>query len=210
MSSVLVTTATRRHRMPSGTAASRPRRYGATVTSRPRAEPRSPATWPDFDVERSAVRVILTDPTERILLLRVQDHPRPDLHPWWELPGGGIEPGESITDAATRELAEETGILLDAGVVSDALWRRDCTYQHRGRRILQHEQIVLARLDRTLAHLPPARRTATELDDILGHHWWTTAELRSSTERFFPGRLPDFIDALLAGQQVQDQFEVWD
>ncbi|WP_055485108.1 NUDIX hydrolase [Streptomyces sp. WMMB 322] len=33
----------------------------------------------------------------------------------WELPGGGIEPGESPRAAAVRELREETGQLLEPG-----------------------------------------------------------------------------------------------
>ncbi|NLU71285.1 NUDIX domain-containing protein [Streptomyces sp. HNM0575] len=35
----------------------------------------------------------------------------------WELPGGGIEPGESKRDAAVRELREETGQLLEPGAL---------------------------------------------------------------------------------------------
>jgi 8-oxo-dGTP pyrophosphatase MutT (NUDIX family) len=48
------------------------------------------------------VRVALIE-GERILLLRQT------YMPGWQLPGGGVEPGESAEFAAARELLEETG-----------------------------------------------------------------------------------------------------
>lgn len=50
------------------------------------------------------------DPTrQKVLLTRRTDNGR------WCLPGGGLEPGESVTEACCREVREETG--LDAEVV---------------------------------------------------------------------------------------------
>jgi len=169
-----------------------------------------PATWPEFDIERSAVRVLLQDADGCVLLLRVQDLGRPDLAPWWELPGGGVENAEWVQATAARELAEETGIMLDPTAFSPARWTRDCTYQHRGRRILQHEQIVLARVQDRAPELMTGGRTQTEVDDILGYRWWTVDDLRSSTERFFPGRVPRVLDDLLVGRQIEEPFELWD
>jgi ADP-ribose pyrophosphatase YjhB (NUDIX family) len=51
-----------------------------------------------------AVSVVVPDDRGRILLIRRVDNN------YWSIPGGGMEPGESIRQAATREVREETGI----------------------------------------------------------------------------------------------------
>jgi ADP-ribose pyrophosphatase YjhB (NUDIX family) len=51
-----------------------------------------------------AVSVVVPDDQKRILLIRRTDNN------YWSIPGGGMEPGESIREAARREVKEETGI----------------------------------------------------------------------------------------------------
>ena len=43
----------------------------------------------------------------RLLLVR---HQKPDRDPYWVLPGGRLEPGETIPACAAREVEEETGL----------------------------------------------------------------------------------------------------
>lgn len=162
------------------------------------------------DLEREAVRVVLIDVNSSVLLLQVRDAQRQDLMPWWELPGGGFEPGETPTQVAVRELAEETGLQIDPEQVTPPMWFRSCTYRHRGRRVLQHEVIVVARIGSSQPTLGEHRRTPTETEDIIGWRWWNLTALQVSDERFFPGTLPQHIGKVLTGQTIVEDFEVWD
>jgi len=62
----------------------------------------------------------------RVLLQRRDDTGR------WGLPGGGVEPGESVRQALIREVREETGLEVEPlrliGVYSDPLHHQIVTY----------------------------------------------------------------------------------
>ena len=47
-----------------------------------------------------------------VLLVRQQGPDDPE--PAWALPGGRVEPGETLIEALSREIMEETGLTLDA------------------------------------------------------------------------------------------------
>ena len=128
----------------------------------------STTSWPDFDLERTSVRVVLLDPADRLLLFATIDSLMVQSGMWWELPGGGMEPGETIVDTAVREVAEETGLVLAADRIEvetggRARWRRNVTYLRRGVRTLQHEYVVVARIDEPAPDLDRAGRTPEEL-----------------------------------------------
>ena len=50
---------------------------------------------------------VLNDSREKMLLIRRADNNR------WAVPGGFMEPGESLTEACKREVLEETGYSVD-------------------------------------------------------------------------------------------------
>ncbi len=57
----------------------------------------------DFGIRVGAV----VERNGALLLVR---HDKPDKEPYWVLPGGRLEPGETIPECAERELLEETGL----------------------------------------------------------------------------------------------------
>ena len=57
----------------------------------------------DFGIRVGAV-------VERDGALLLVRHDKPDQDPYWVLPGGRLEPGETIPECAERELLEETGL----------------------------------------------------------------------------------------------------
>jgi 8-oxo-dGTP pyrophosphatase MutT (NUDIX family) len=160
-------------------------------------------------VERRVVRLVVLDIAERVLLFHTRDSTDPALGTCWELPGGGIEPGETHVDAAVRELREETGIAATAEQVGRPTWRRDATYRYRGERRLQHERVVTVRLPGPTLEVDAAGRDDHERADCLGWRWWNVNEVVESNDRFYPVRLPQLLPRFLAGDEIDEPFERW-
>jgi 8-oxo-dGTP pyrophosphatase MutT (NUDIX family) len=177
-------------------------RHAAAITTEAR-----PAPDLDYDLERSCVRVVLRDRRGRVLLFRCGPAPWTDGH--WELPGGGIEPGESYADAAVREIREETGLEISPGQVGPPRWRRTATWTARGIRRLQHEVVVAAQIDADRPAVTDGGRTSEEREEYAEARWWPVTEVLSSAERFYPGRLPQLLPAFLAGADLSEPFERW-
>ena len=68
----------------------------------------------------AAAGVLVRDPERRILLQQRSDDRT------WCLPGGAVEPGEHLEDAARRELREETGLTAGALTLLTARSGPDC------------------------------------------------------------------------------------
>jgi 8-oxo-dGTP pyrophosphatase MutT (NUDIX family) len=160
-------------------------------------------------VARSSVRLVVLDAADRVLLFHTREPTYPDQGTWWELPGGGIDPGESYVDTAVRELREETGILVEPAQIGAPTWRRFAAYRFRGTRRVQDEVIAIVRLAVPGPDVDGAGRLPHEVEDYFDFRWWPVAELLESGERFYPGRLPRLLPGFLAGEQIDEPFELW-
>ncbi|WP_168706056.1 NUDIX hydrolase [Gordonia paraffinivorans] len=66
-----------------------------------------------------AVGAVITDEHGRILLVQRRNPPAAGK---WSIPGGKVEPGESLEAAVEREILEETGLHVE---VCELLWSVD-------------------------------------------------------------------------------------
>lgn len=160
-------------------------------------------------VEREAVRVVLVDAQGSILLLHTTDLSNENFGSAWELPGGGVEPGESFAAAAAREVKEETGIDLDETCIGPPTWRREVSYSYRGEQRLQRESIAVVRLDCVAPAVSTTLRVAFEMEDHFEHRWWSPLHIAMSSELFFPRSLPEQLPRLLQGERIVEPLEVW-
>jgi 8-oxo-dGTP pyrophosphatase MutT (NUDIX family) len=64
-----------------------------------------------LDYERQGVGAIIENSQGEILMIQAYRYPTDSIE--WEIPAGGVEPGESALKAAQREVFEETGYQVD-------------------------------------------------------------------------------------------------
>ncbi len=72
--------------------------------------------YPDAPI--AAVGVVVVDRDERVLLVRRGHEPSRGR---WSLPGGAVELGETVRQAAAREVEEESGVKSEPGDVIEVL-----------------------------------------------------------------------------------------
>jgi 8-oxo-dGTP pyrophosphatase MutT (NUDIX family) len=144
--------------------------------------------------ERLTARVLLLDPQGRILLMKGRLPSDPTAPGAWFTVGGGVEPGETLGDAALREIREETGF-QDASV-GPVLWEGEQIHHDRkGRPVRVLERFMVARC----AGGEPGREgwQALELEFVDDIRWWTQAELSACAEPVFPSDLAERLAEIL-------------
>ncbi|HEX2904457.1 MAG TPA: NUDIX domain-containing protein [Jatrophihabitans sp.] len=147
---------------------------------------------------RTAARMFLVDPHERVLLVHDRvDLDRLDSH--WVAPGGGVEGSETLVAAAVREVYEETGLVVQLPSQARPVFVERELFWFAGEQVDQTNHYFLARVEAGL-QVRPTAPTAFETAVALGMRWWPLDELAASEVVRVPATMVEVIrQALDAG-----------
>ncbi|NLT29579.1 MAG: NUDIX domain-containing protein [Propionibacterium sp.] len=153
---------------------------------------------PDGIPYRAAARVLVLDAEGSILLL--EGHDDNDLdHRWWFTIGGGIATGEDARTAAGRELAEESGFVVDPAELIGPVATRSALFEFVRHTVRQDEEFFLWRTDRIRPAIATAGWTDLEQRLLDQARWFSAAELADligAGHTVYPIDLPDLLGAL--------------
>ncbi|MGH6654321.1 MAG: NUDIX hydrolase [Actinocrinis sp.] len=148
---------------------------------------------------RVTARIVLADERDRILLFQYRDDESDKPGGvWWGTPGGGVDEGESIPHAASRELFEETGLRVPPERFDREVAHSEGRARFGGRDQWFEDHFYFLRADGFA--LDDSGWEDLERDAIAEYRWWTVAELEQTADAIYPPKLAALLPDLFAGR----------
>ena len=151
---------------------------------------------------RRAVRVLVLDEADRMLLFQDSDLGLDPVTHWWMTPGGGVDPGESDLEAGVRELWEETGLVVEAGDLVGPLLTRLVVHGYSDKVVDQVEVFYVVRVPAfevdTTAHTEEEQLTVADI------RWWSLADLATTADDVWPRDVLEVLELASRPEEWRD------
>jgi 8-oxo-dGTP pyrophosphatase MutT (NUDIX family) len=143
-------------------------------------------------IRRNTARVLPVDGEGRVLLLHGWDPLRPD-DPFWFTIGGAADPGESLAQAAVRELREEAGIVVALAALGEPFESALIEFTWSGVLFVQDQTFFAVAVDAPGVSFDG--QEPLERATIDKHGWLHPEELEDGTERPADPEIPRLMRA---------------
>lgn len=160
---------------------------------------------------RNSVRIILLNDVDELLLVCIDD---PKTKPiggkyrgsFWTLIGGQIENNETIQQAATRELFEETGLKHQDVELGPVIWFGEIDLVLYGKPTHIKEKYIVARTSKK--RVSPSNLTKDETGIVKQLAWFSLDQILRSKETIYPILLPNYLRDIIAGKYPKEPIKI--
>ncbi|GAA4713361.1 NUDIX hydrolase [Nocardioides conyzicola] len=126
-------------------------------------------------IPRTTARVLPVSADGAVLLLQEQDPARPGVT-WWGTVGGAVDPGETLPEAAVREMREEIGLVVTTERLIGPIGTGIHEFSFAGVDYVSQTNFFAMALERdvevSFEHLEPE-----EVGNVLAASWWFPEDL---------------------------------
>ena len=124
----------------------------------------------------------------------------------WCLVGGGIEPGESLQEAALREIHEEVGIGKEDIELGPVVWHASFDFVRLGVQTHTEEHFIVAKTKKK--KVTPEGLTPCEEEVIKEMAWMSLEKIKQLTEKVYPVSLAEHLPDVLAGKYPEKPIKI--
>lgn len=125
---------------------------------------------------------------------------------FWFTVGGEIEKGETLEEAAVRELYEETGLKRSDVTFGPLVWYGEFELVVSGRLSLLKQQFIVAKTTESKVDL--TNLTRAEKAVIKKLEWFSYEKIKNSPEIIYPILLPKYLPDILDGKYPKEPLEI--
>lgn len=158
---------------------------------------------------RNSVKLILLNENNELLLMSTDDKEIQGKEgnyngKFWQMVGGKIEEGETLREAAYRELFEETGLKKEQVQVLDPVWYGEVDLMMHGKLTKVKQSFVPART--SSPNVSMENLTDEEKPVCTKLEWFSSDKIKDCPDIIYPVLLtdPKYLPAILQGNIPKD------